>query len=85
MNYGSRRSTSWRTFPDSVGAVGSFTGSLETTVVVAEKNKEALEQLGFTYVYEGTYNPQGEQTLAAVPRSRCKAQAYADSAGSASR
>jgi Periplasmic binding protein len=61
LNYGSAKYI-MENFPDSVGAVGSFTGSLETTVVVAEKNKEALEQLGFTYVYEGTYNPQGEQS-----------------------
>jgi ABC-type branched-subunit amino acid transport system substrate-binding protein len=50
------------TFPGSTDAVGIFTGQLETTQVVAERNKEAMEQLGWNIVYEGTYSPTGEQT-----------------------
>lgn len=42
--------------------VGIFTGQIETTQVVADRNKEAMEQLGWTVIYEGTYSPLGEQT-----------------------
>jgi ABC-type branched-subunit amino acid transport system substrate-binding protein len=50
------------TFPDTTDAVGIFTGQIETTQVVADRNKEAMEGLGWNIVYEGSYNPQGEQT-----------------------
>ena len=56
------------TFPGSTDAVGIFTGTLETTQVVAARNKEAMEQLGWNIVYEGTYNPQRRADVAAVPR-----------------
>ena len=36
--------------------------SIETTKVVAERNKEAMDQLGWKVVYDGTYNPAGEQS-----------------------
>ena len=49
-------------FPGSTDAVGIFTGAIETTQVVAARNKEAMDQLGWNVVYEGTYNPQGEPT-----------------------
>jgi ABC-type branched-subunit amino acid transport system substrate-binding protein len=49
-------------FPDTTDAVGIFTGQLETTQVVADRNKEAMEQLGWNIVYEGSYSPAGEQT-----------------------
>jgi ABC-type branched-subunit amino acid transport system substrate-binding protein len=49
-------------FPGSTEAVGIFTGQLETTQVVADRNKEAMEQLGWTVVYEGSYSPAGEPT-----------------------
>jgi len=49
-------------FPDSVQAVGIFAGQLETTQVVARRNKEAMEQLGWKVVHEDSYSPAGEQT-----------------------
>ncbi len=49
-------------FPGSTDAVGIFTGQLETTQVVAARNKEAMEQLDWNIVYEGSYSPTGEQT-----------------------
>ena len=51
-----------KAFPGSTDAVGIFTGAIETTQVVAARNKEAMTQLGWKTVYEGTYNPQGEPT-----------------------
>ena len=51
-----------KAFPGSTDAVGIFTGAIETTQVVAARNKEAMDQLGWNIVYEGTYNPQGEPT-----------------------
>lgn len=50
------------TFPGSSDAVGIFTGQLETTQVVADRNKEAMEQLGWNVLYEGSYSPLGETT-----------------------
>ncbi len=47
-------------YPDTIENVGIFTGSLETTIAVANRNKEAMEANGFKIVYEGQYNPQGE-------------------------
>jgi ABC-type branched-subunit amino acid transport system substrate-binding protein len=51
-----------KTFPESVEHVGIFTGQIETTIVVADRNKEAVQDLGFNIVYEGTYSPLGETT-----------------------
>jgi ABC-type branched-subunit amino acid transport system substrate-binding protein len=51
-----------KTFPDTTQNVGVFTGQLETTKVVAERNKEAMDQLGWKVVYDGAYNPAGEQS-----------------------
>jgi len=51
-----------KAFPDTTSKVGIFTGQIETTQVVAARNKEAMEQLGWKIIYEGSYNPQGEQT-----------------------
>ncbi len=47
-------------FPDTLANVGVFTGQLQTTIVVADRNQEAAEGLGMTIVYEGTYSPAGE-------------------------
>jgi ABC-type branched-subunit amino acid transport system substrate-binding protein len=47
-------------YPDTIENVGIFTGSLDTTIAVANRNKEAMEANGFKIVYEGQYNPQGE-------------------------
>jgi ABC-type branched-subunit amino acid transport system substrate-binding protein len=49
-------------FPGTTDSVGIFTGDLETTKVVAARNKEAMQQLGWNIVYEGTYSPAGEPT-----------------------
>lgn len=49
-------------YPESVQAVGIFTGQLETTQVVARRNKEAMEKLGWKVVHEDSYSPTGEQT-----------------------
>lgn len=49
-------------FPESTAHVGIFTGQLETTVIVADRYKEGVETLGWDVVYEGTYNPVGEQS-----------------------
>lgn len=49
-------------FPDTTDSVGIFTGQLETTQVVADRNKDAITQLGWNVVYEGSYSPLGEQT-----------------------
>ena len=37
-----------------------FAGSIDTTKLVAARNKEALDTLGAKVVYDGTYNPVGE-------------------------
>lgn len=49
-------------FPESTDAVGIFTGQLPTTVTVANRYKEAITDLGWKIVYEGQYNPVGEET-----------------------
>ncbi|HEX5614851.1 MAG TPA: ABC transporter substrate-binding protein [Acidimicrobiia bacterium] len=49
-------------FPESVDNVGIFTGSLETTVTVARRYQEGIEQLGWNVVYNEQYNPAGEPT-----------------------
>jgi ABC-type branched-subunit amino acid transport system substrate-binding protein len=51
-----------KAFPGTTDHVGIFTGQLETTQVVAARNKEAMQQLGWKIVYEGSYSPAGEQT-----------------------
>ncbi len=48
------------TFPETKDAVGVFAGSIDTTKLVAARNKEALDTLGAKVVYDGTYNPVGE-------------------------
>ena len=47
-------------FPETKDAVGVFAGSIDTTKLVAARNKEALDTLGAKVVYDGTYNPVGE-------------------------
>ncbi|HEX5097274.1 MAG TPA: ABC transporter substrate-binding protein [Acidimicrobiia bacterium] len=48
-------------FPDTKDAIGIFTGDIQTTITVADRNKEALQILGgYNIVYEGKYNPLGE-------------------------
>jgi ABC-type branched-subunit amino acid transport system substrate-binding protein len=48
-------------FPDAAAHIGIFTGDLQTTITVADRNKEALGIIGgFNIVYEGKYNPLGE-------------------------
>ena len=50
------------TFPESTDAIGVFAGSIATTKLVADRNKEALATMGAKVVYDGTYNPVGETT-----------------------
>lgn len=49
-------------FPESIDNIGIFTGSLETTVFVARRYQEGIEELGWNVVYNEQYNPAGEPT-----------------------
>jgi ABC-type branched-subunit amino acid transport system substrate-binding protein len=49
-------------FADSTDKIGVLTGSIATTVAVAERNEEAIEGLGWKIVHRAQYNPQGETT-----------------------
>ena len=51
-----------KSFPGTTQHVGVFTGDIETTKVVAARNKEAMDQLGWKVVYDGTYSAAGEQS-----------------------
>jgi ABC-type branched-subunit amino acid transport system substrate-binding protein len=49
-------------FPDSTQHVGILTASIPATQTVAARHKEAVVDLGWNVVYDGTYNPLGETT-----------------------
>ena len=52
-----------KTFPDTTRARRHASPARSRRrKVVAERNKEAMDQLGWKVVYDGTYNPAGEQT-----------------------
>jgi len=51
-----------KAFPGSTDHVGIFAGNIETTEVVAKRNKEAMQQLGWKVVYDSTYSAAGEPT-----------------------
>jgi ABC-type branched-subunit amino acid transport system substrate-binding protein len=46
--------------PDFVDAFGIMTSTFGATVTTRDQSVAAVEQLGYTVVYSGTYNPQGE-------------------------
>ena len=46
-------------FPDSTSKVAVLTGDLQTTITVAERYKEGVEQLGWTVVYDDQYPANG--------------------------
>lgn len=47
-------------YPDSTSKVAVLTGDIATTITVAERYKEAAEQLGWTLVYDDQYASGGE-------------------------
>jgi hypothetical protein len=49
-------------FPDSTDKVAVLTGSIATTVAVAERNEEAIDGLGWKVVHRAQYNAAGETT-----------------------
>jgi ABC-type branched-subunit amino acid transport system substrate-binding protein len=51
-----------KAFPGTTDHVGILTGAIETTKVVAERNKEAMDDLGWKVIYNQSYNPLGEPT-----------------------
>ncbi len=48
-----------RHFPDTMQHVGIMTGEIQTTEVVANRNAEALQEIGAKVVYTGLYPPVG--------------------------
>ena len=59
----------FKKFPDTKNAIGVFGASVQTVATVAKRNKEALLANGAKIVYEGTYNAERRDELAALPRS----------------
>jgi hypothetical protein len=49
-------------FPDATSKIALLTGAIPTTVTVAQRNREAIEGLGWEVVHTDQYNPQGETT-----------------------
>jgi ABC-type branched-subunit amino acid transport system substrate-binding protein len=49
-------------FPDATKKIAILTGSIQTTVTVANRNEEAIKGLGWKVVHKAQYNPQGETT-----------------------
>jgi len=46
-------------FPETLSNIGVITGDINTTVVVAERYKEGIEQLGWDVVFDGQYPANG--------------------------
>jgi ABC-type branched-subunit amino acid transport system substrate-binding protein len=46
-------------YPDAMQHVGVLTGAIPTTQIVAQRNEEALRDVGATLVYHGEYPPAG--------------------------